>query len=177
MLNSYWEFYPIYADLTTRDLKPRAGGKGLLTIIRQSHVRSMRPWESLSRRRSQARAAAGVGGRSPAEGATHHEAGPQVPSDKGPEPPAGRVGAAEAEALRTKVRQGTPPVGFVCANARGKASNPAGLGFVRILRYAGRRVRLGFRHHPVRSDFPDGTDATASEAQCVVGTYTSSPPM
>jgi hypothetical protein len=122
----------------------------------------MRPWESLSRRAGAARAAGRVSpeaprrGRCPGEGSAG-EARRQRPG----------LGQRSGKALTRRVRSRHRELE--------KASNPAGLGFVRFLRaalgFVCARAPLGFVQRPgrPRRDRP--------EARCAIGNSTPFPPM
>jgi hypothetical protein len=158
---------PHFRRCDHHDPSPWAGGNDVLTILGQPHVRSMRPWESLARR----------GGGQPAQRGGSTLKRPAPPA-KGQREQAGGGGLMPGprswEALTRRAR--------LAPTRAGKAGNPAGLGFVRILLRHGPRLRwglaplrwlqfsgrLGFAAARVRSDLRTPRAATGSVG-CAVG--------
>jgi hypothetical protein len=149
-LNERLGIIPHFRRSDHRDLSPVAGGNEILTILRQSHAL--------------VHATLGIP-------VAPSRANPRSGRGQPARPAAGRRSRWRA-GRRRRARGAVPgprsgkahPAGFVCADASWEASNPAGLGFVRVRRRSG------------SSGFPTPC-RDGPEAQCAIGNSTPFPPI
>jgi hypothetical protein len=92
----------------------------------------MRPWESVSRQTGSARRRGTPGGEARQQGSENASSKEQTESEKGDRSRCRAEPSSAGAGARVKGQAKRSPAGFVCADASGKASDPAGLGFVRI---------------------------------------------